>query len=181
MLTFRRKQNKEPALTTSAFHTRGSHFYSVGRRVADFYQSLVTGTGCLFVSVNFFYQNCFNMIAVKSNFSNNHMSKINILRCFIGLFLMGSALGLISCSSEPNGQVSFWNNQSFVGVVQVTINGNSRSITTTQTANPGCTSTGAANFSLSPGSYSYTATDGTFNWSGRVTVSSDKCLTIQLL
>jgi hypothetical protein len=71
-----------------------------------------------------------------------------------------------------NANLTFYNNQSWVGVVTVTISGYSAQITETVDAS-NCDYTGCANFSLSAGSYYYTATATTGEyWSGSVVVTS---------
>jgi len=73
-----------------------------------------------------------------------------------------------------NGNVYFWYNTTGT-TATVIINGQNEYITTHYTSDPGCGASGDANFSLPPGSYSYTASSSFSNWSGTVTVTSNGC------
>lgn len=78
------------------------------------------------------------------------------------------------------GNVTFWNDQSWVG--QITVNFDGSSATITSNVNPsGCNTSGCANFTKSPGTYNYTASATTGeNWGGTATVSSGGCLLLNL-
>jgi len=75
-------------------------------------------------------------------------------------------------AGNGSANLTFYNNQSWVGVVTVTISGYSAQITETVDASS-CDYSGCANFSLSSGSYFYTASASTGeSWSGTVVVTS---------
>jgi hypothetical protein len=63
----------------------------------------------------------------------------------------------------------------------VTMNNQSQTITTPYPGGaPSCGAAGCANFSLLPGTYNYTGTSSTTQWSGTVGVNGGKCATILL-
>jgi len=78
------------------------------------------------------------------------------------------------------GDVTFWNNDANVGVITVVIGGSSSGITSN--VNPaGCGESGCANFTLSAGNYSFTASATTGEtWSGNCTVTANGCLKFNL-
>lgn len=73
------------------------------------------------------------------------------------------------------GTLMFWSNQ-YGSPVNVSISGYSGTISsyynTTQYDPPSCGSSGCFNITLAYGSYSYTASDGTHNWSGTANVTA---------
>jgi hypothetical protein len=89
---------------------------------------------------------------------------------------------LSSCNKTKYGDVTFWQQtDSGYGITVVNIDGVTSNITSEYDAAPSCGSSGCAVFNhLETGSYSYTATDGTDNWSGTVTVTEDGCSTMRL-
>ncbi|MEI7597346.1 MAG: hypothetical protein WCK02_16475 [Bacteroidota bacterium] len=80
--------------------------------------------------------------------------------------------------TEAIGKVSFWNVTSD-NIVNVTINNITKSITGYDQPTNCESFSGCANFSLTYGSYYYTATDGTINWDGIITIDKE-CQTMQL-
>jgi hypothetical protein len=85
-------------------------------------------------------------------------------------------------TGSTEGQLLFWSATDLAcGSVTVNVAGLSSVIMNyyAQSA-PGCGATGCANFSLAPGTYSYTASCSNKNWSGNVTVTSGNCAKIQL-
>ncbi|WP_310008366.1 hypothetical protein [Flavobacterium granuli] len=85
-------------------------------------------------------------------------------------------------TGTDNGQVLFWTETDLgVGSITVTCNGINKTMNQYYTSgSPSCGSTGAANFTLAPGDYSYTASGGTLLWSGTITVTAGGCLKTQL-
>ena len=79
------------------------------------------------------------------------------------------------------GQVTFWNTSS-PNIITVSISGQSNQTITSSSPATSCGGSGFANFTLCPGTYSFTATDGTSNWSGNnVAITDNGCLLYQLL
>jgi hypothetical protein len=76
------------------------------------------------------------------------------------------------------GTLMFWSNQ-YGDVINVNVTGYSGSITSYYSSAPSCGSSGCYSIDLSYGSYSYSASDGTHNWNGSVTVSAS-CNTVLL-
>jgi hypothetical protein len=93
---------------------------------------------------------------------------------------------LSSCNKTKNtkhGDVLFWQQTgSGFGITTVNFNGQTSYITQEFGSAPSCGGiTGCANYIfVETGTYNFTATDGTYNWSGSVTVTEDGCST-QLL
>ena len=83
---------------------------------------------------------------------------------------------------HKTGTVSFWQSGTpAYGNTTVLINGSSAVITTNYpTSVTNCTSNGCANFTLPTGTYSFTATDNAYNWSGNVTILADQCFKMKL-
>jgi PKD repeat protein len=83
---------------------------------------------------------------------------------------------------HKTGTVSFWQSGTpAYGNTSVLINGSSAVITTDYPSGiTNCSSNGCANFTLPTGTYSFTATDNSFNWSGNVTVLADQCVRFNL-
>jgi len=84
--------------------------------------------------------------------------------------------------TKPLGKVIFWQNGNPpYDITKVTINGISEYITSDYNSAPtDCTANGCAKFELKPGTYSFTATDGSYNWNGSVTVLLGGCTKLQL-
>ncbi|MBI1835802.1 MAG: hypothetical protein HYR91_00905 [Flavobacteriia bacterium] len=80
------------------------------------------------------------------------------------------------------GDVTFWQTQgSGYDITVVSLNGISSNITGEYSSTPNCGDSGCAVFNnIEVGTYSYTATDGTFNWNGTVEVTKDGCTTVNL-
>ena len=80
------------------------------------------------------------------------------------------------------GNVTFWQmTGSGYGETTVQLSGISSTITTENDAAPSCGASGCAVFnSIKVGTYNYTATDGTVEWSGSVKVNKNGCTTIEL-
>jgi hypothetical protein len=84
-----------------------------------------------------------------------------------------------SCET-PNGNVTFWNNDASVGTITVYTNNTSGTISS-NTSPSWCNASGCANFSRSPGTYSYTASATTGQtWSGYYTITAGGCITFHL-
>lgn len=81
------------------------------------------------------------------------------------------------------GNVSFWvQTGTAANVVTVQLNGISGNITNSFSSAPSCGQAGCAVFNgVKVGTYNYTATDGTNNWTGNVTVTKNGCNLIQLV
>lgn len=82
-----------------------------------------------------------------------------------------------------SGTLMFWSNQNG-DIINVSLNGGysgtvSSYYSTSQSNPPACGSSGCFNVALAYGSYSYSASDGTHNWSGTATVGAS-CNTILL-
>jgi len=81
---------------------------------------------------------------------------------------------------SSNGEIVFWNNQSWVGDITVTI-GSDYDVITQNVSSPYCGHSGCANFNGSPGSYYYYASATTGEtWSGYASISAGNCTTFQL-
>ena len=85
-------------------------------------------------------------------------------------------------STLASGNATFWLASDLgYGSITVNVNGISQKITKYSAYTPSCGTSGFANFSLLPGTYSFTATgDGGGKWSGTITVSSGSCSKMQL-
>ncbi|WP_430612485.1 hypothetical protein [Flavobacterium sp. JP2137] len=85
-------------------------------------------------------------------------------------------------SNGNSGKVSFWVNYDYgCGPIYVSINGQSQTITSYYESVPeGCTSSGNANFTFPPGTYSFSATCSSRNWNGTVEIKPDGCLRMNL-
>lgn len=80
------------------------------------------------------------------------------------------------------GYVTFWESGTpRYNITTVTIGGVSRQITIYSPSGiTACGGTGYANFYLSSGNHSYSATDGTYTWNGTVTIGINNCVKFQL-
>ncbi|MGG5507080.1 MULTISPECIES: hypothetical protein [unclassified Myroides] len=83
---------------------------------------------------------------------------------------------------SSDGQISFWIGSDYqCGPITVTVNGQSRSITSYYSNGiADCNATGNANFTLAPGTYSFTATCQSYNWSGTFEIKAAGCLRMNL-
>lgn len=106
----------------------------------------------------------------------------------ITVFLL--LFGLSGCKKENletdevnnnlNGQATLWTS-SDLGTITVNINGVNRTINKYYySGEPSCGASGCANFDLKAGNYTFTASSGTTNWSGNITVTSSNCSKMQL-
>ena len=88
---------------------------------------------------------------------------------------------LSSCNKTKYGNITFWQKTgSGYGVTVVSINGVTSNITSEKSSAPECGASGCAVFNqLETGTYDYTASDGTDNWSGQVTIV-EGCKTMEL-
>jgi hypothetical protein len=76
------------------------------------------------------------------------------------------------------GSVCFYQTSNH-GVITVTINGVSKNITVYYSLGiSDCSAAGCAVFSLPPGSYNFTATNGSKSWSGTVVLGINTCSTV---
>lgn len=120
-----------------------------------------------------------------------------VLTSVIGLTSCRKAgcMSVNSCNYDPDakiddgtcinkGLVTFWQDSSTSGYdIVVTVNAAEATSTTQLTPTPICDASGCANFSLCPGSHSYTAHEkfpGTKAWSGSVVASEDGCTMVLL-
>lgn len=80
------------------------------------------------------------------------------------------------------GDVTFWQSGTpSYNTTTVTIAGVSRQITSDYPSGAtSCGAAGCANFYLSTGNHTFTATDGTYTWNGTVTVGINNCVKFQL-
>lgn len=109
-------------------------------------------------------------------------NRIKILFSIV-LFILSIAGCKKNESVKPSnvsfGNVTFWNDEPAVGKITVNISGNSDFITASISPSS-CGNADCANFSLSYGKHSYTASATTGEtWSGSFTVNSD-CLLFNL-
>ena len=90
----------------------------------------------------------------------------------------GCTLQQLYCTT---GNVTFWIDSAATNI-RVTLNGGTANVTTAfPTSVPSCNSSGCANFTLHPGTYSYTAiTSANIGYAGTVTVGSDSCTLVKL-
>jgi hypothetical protein len=78
------------------------------------------------------------------------------------------------------GNVTFWTDNAPY-IITVYLQNMSNKITKRYYSNPGCGADGCANFNgLTPGTYSFSATDNNLNWNGNVTIYPNDCSTMCL-
>ena len=101
-----------------------------------------------------------------------------IIKFSIVLFI---AILFSNCSKTEHGNVIFWQQTgSGFGITVVEIDGIKSDISSEYTFPPDCGSSGCAVFNnLKTGTYNFSATDGTNNWTGAITVS-EGCLKREL-
>lgn len=115
------------------------------------------------------------------------------------LLLLGLALITASCKkdipdppsvSNPNAllpyythyYITFFTTTTQLGQITVTLNGEVKTIVWALSYNPGSNTTDGINFTVPPGTYSYSATSPSGKtWSGTITMSGAKQCTTQLL
>jgi major membrane immunogen (membrane-anchored lipoprotein) len=87
-----------------------------------------------------------------------------------------------SGGGSTTGQLTFWIRTDLgCGNINVTCNGVTRTITQYYSSGaPNCGATGCANFTLNPGTYSFTASCNGRTWSGNNTVTSGGCQMAEL-
>lgn len=80
------------------------------------------------------------------------------------------------------GNIIFWISSDMgCGNINVTLQGQgSGSISSYYSSSPNCGASGCANFTVAPGTYSFTASCGDYSWDGSITVSEDQCYKMQL-
>lgn len=100
---------------------------------------------------------------------------------FLAIILVLSAVSLSSCKKTKYGNALFWQlSGSGFGYTVVSLNGVSSNITSEYSSAPDCGSSGCAVFNnLEVGTYSYSASDGTSNWSGTIKIA-EGCNTMKL-
>lgn len=84
--------------------------------------------------------------------------------------------------SSTTGNVMFWKSSDLgCGAITVTLNGQSSSMSGYYpSGTPNCGASYSANFTLPVGTYNFTASCTSYNWSGSVTVSADGCSKMRL-
>ena len=99
----------------------------------------------------------------------------------ISILFIICILQLFSCDKKRYGDAIFWQKTgSGFGITNVTINDLNAAITVEYNAYPGCRAEGCAVFTnLEEGVYNYTAYDGSYSWSGYITIS-EGCLSLEL-
>ncbi len=105
--------------------------------------------------------------------------KLNPMKKILLLSMIG--FSVLSCRKTKTGDVTFWQaSGSGYDITVVSLNGNSANITSEYSSAPSCGTSGCAVFKgLEEGSYSYSASDGSYNWSGNIEVK-EGCKTVQL-
>jgi hypothetical protein len=95
----------------------------------------------------------------------------------------GNGAGGSGSGSANKGQVMFWASSDLgCGNITVSCNGSSAQVSAYSSTAPSCGTIGAATFSLSPGTYNYSAScTGGLTWSGTATVTANGCNKIQLV
>jgi len=82
--------------------------------------------------------------------------------------------------NAANGTAIFWQSSGSY-ITTVTIGVISQDITANYATTPDCGTSGCANFTnISYGDYSFSATDGTYNWNGTITIYPGLCSPMQL-
>ena len=83
---------------------------------------------------------------------------------------------------DGNGQITFWLQSDLgCGPISVTLhNQGSGTITDYYSSSPSCGASGCANFTVPPGTYSFSASCDGHTWDSTVTVSANQCFKMQL-
>lgn len=83
---------------------------------------------------------------------------------------------------SSTGNATFWTQSDLgCGSIAVTLNGSTQSITGYySTGTPSCGATYCANYTLAPGTYSYTASCSGYTWSNNITVVAGQCSLMKL-
>ncbi len=79
------------------------------------------------------------------------------------------------------GNIMFWIGSDLgCGSISVTLQSEgSGSITSYYGSSPDCGASGCANFTVAPGTYSFSASCGDYTWDGSITVTEDQCSKMQ--
>ena len=87
-----------------------------------------------------------------------------------------------SGGGSTTGQGMFWTATNHgCGPINVVCNGITRTISSYYASMPACGASGCANFNLSPGTYSYSASCSGYTWNGNITITAGGCSRIQFL
>ena len=87
----------------------------------------------------------------------------------------------IGGSGTTTGSAMFWVASDLgCGPITVQCNSVSKTITGFYGSSPACGVTNSANFTFSPGTYSFSASCSGKTWSGNITVTSNECSKLQL-
>jgi hypothetical protein len=107
------------------------------------------------------------------------MKKVSLFFAVLTAFVLTASLS--SCVKTKYGNVVFWQmSGSGYGITVVSLNGVTSNITSEYSSAPECGASGCAVFnSLEEGTYNYTASDGTSNWSGSIEIT-EGCKTMKL-
>ena len=94
----------------------------------------------------------------------------------------GGGTGGGTGGGSTTGKVLFWTSSDLgCGVINVSINGSSGSIAGYYSSgSPECGASYGANFTLTAGTYNFTASCSSYNWSGTVSVTANGCSRMQL-
>lgn len=83
--------------------------------------------------------------------------------------------------SDGTGNAMFWIAADLgCGPITVLVNGQSKTITSFYGTSPACGTSGCANFTLAPGTYTYSASCSGKTWSNTITVTAGGCSKMQL-
>lgn len=83
--------------------------------------------------------------------------------------------------TATTGEATVWVQSDLgCGNISVEVNGVGGTITSFYTMDPGCNSSGSANFDLPGGTYTINASCQGFTWNGTITVTNGECITLQL-
>jgi hypothetical protein len=83
--------------------------------------------------------------------------------------------------SSSTGNATFWVASDLgCGTITVSVNGQSKTISSFYSTSPACGASGCANFTLAPGTYNYSASCSGKTWSNSITVTAGGCSKMQL-
>jgi major membrane immunogen (membrane-anchored lipoprotein) len=128
------------------------------------------------------------------NKSRRKLKIVNMKKTYKLIMALLVAFGFMilnSCTDEATpsptpppttGDAMFWIASDLgVGPITVYCNGSSQTFNSYYSSGaPSCGASGAANFSLNPGTYPFTASAGSSTWSGSITVTAGGCSKMQL-
>lgn len=129
--------------------------------------------------------------------------KHHLLRKVFFLFSLVTFLFILGCEKETDsatntgtgsgsgsgsgsggattGNAMFWIASDLgCGSINVSINGQSKTISSFYSTSPSCGASGCANFTLAPGTYNYSASCSGKTWSNTITVTAGGCSKMQL-